>query len=192
MKKIILASTSPRRKQLLEQVGIKFDIEPSSYEEDMTLDMSPIDLAKHLSLGKAQAVAENHKGEAVIVIGADTFIAYKDKVLGKPHTVEKAKEMLQMLNGQKHQVMTGYALVDCSNGETISDVEVIDVYFRDLPEEEIDAYIATGEPLDKAGAYAIQEKGALLVSKIYGDYFALVGLPVGPVVRALNKLNVIN
>lgn len=188
MKNIILASTSPRRKQLLEQVGVKFDIEPSSYEEDMTLDMSPIELAKHLSLGKAKAVADKHTGENAVVIGSDTFISYKDKVLGKPHTAEKAKEMLNMLSGQQHQVITGYSLIDCASGEIISEAEVIEVYFRDLSEEEIDAYIATGEPLDRAGAYAIQEKGALLVRKIDGDYFALVGLPVGPVTLGLKKL----
>lgn len=188
MKKIILASTSPRRKQLLEQVGVVFDIEPSSYEEDMTLDMPSVELAKYLSLGKAQAVADKHVGENVVVIGSDTFISYQDKVLGKPHTSERAKEMLQMLSGKQHQVITGYSIIDCSNGETISEAETIQVYFRDLTEKEIDAYIATGEPLDRAGAYAIQEKGALLVQKIEGDYFALVGLPVGPVVRALQKI----
>ncbi len=188
MKKIILASTSPRRKQLLEQIGIKFDTEPSSYEEDMTLDMHPIDLAKYLSLGKAEAVAARHKDENVVVIGSDTFISYKDKVLGKPHTKEKAKDMLNMLSGQIHQVITGYSLINCKNGEIISEAEVIEVYFKKLSEKEIDEYIATGEPLDRAGAYAIQEKGALLVSKINGDYFALVGLPIGPVVDALKKL----
>lgn len=187
MKKIILASTSPRRKELLAKTGLTFEVMPSSYEEDMNLNLPPMDLAKHLSLGKAEAVASENPDS--VVIGADTFIAFEDKVLGKPHTPEKAKEMLNMLSGKQHSVITGFAIVEKQSGQVVSRAVECKVFFRNLSEEEIDTYIATGEPIDRAGAYAIQGEGGKLVDHFEGDFDTIVGLPVQDVLKELQKFN---
>jgi septum formation protein len=190
MKKIILASSSPRRKQLLEQIGLVFDIEPSNYEEDMTLDLSPVDLAKYLSHGKAKDIADKHIGEDVIIIGADTFIAFKDQVLGKPHTPEKAKQVLTMLNGTQHIVVTGLTVIDCKSGQEISTAVEAKVFFKQVTDEEIDAYIRTGEPLERAAGYAVQEKGSFLIEKTEGDFSGIVGLPIPTLVDILKSFNI--
>ena len=190
MRKIILASTSPRRKELLEQIGLEFLIEPSGYEEDMNQKMSPEELARFLSHQKALDVAEKHKGEDSLVIGADTFIAFEGGVLGKPHTAEKAKEMLSAMSGKAHSVLSGFTIIDTKDDKIISKAVETRVYFRDLSEEEINAYIASGEPLDRAGAYEIQGLGGLLVDKIEGDYTNIVGLPVTEVALALKEFGV--
>ena len=190
MRKIILASTSPRRKELLEQIGLEFLIEPSGYEEDMNQKMSPEELARFLSHQKALDVAEKHKGEDSLVIGADTFIAFEGGVLGKPHTAEKAKEMLSAMSGKAHSVLSGFTIIDTKDDKIISKAVETRVYFRDLSEEEINAYIASGEPLDRAGAYEIQGLGGLLVYKIEGDYTNIVGLPVTEVALALKEFGV--
>lgn len=176
MKKIVLASSSPRRKTLLAQIGLKFEIDPSNYEEDMTLDMKPVKLAEFLSLGKAEDVAKRHKN--AVVISADTIVALDNEVFGKPHTPEKAKYMLQKMSGRAHSVITGFTIIDTETGKKISKSIETKVYFKKLSKEEIDAYIATGEPLDKGGGYAIQGLAALFVEKIEGDYFNVVGLPI--------------
>jgi septum formation protein len=176
MKKIILASQSPRRKQLLEQIGLKFEIYPSNYEEDMTLNMEPIKLAEFLSLGKAKDVAQKQKSS--IIISADTIVAVDGEVFGKPKTPERAKYMLQKLSGRAHSVITGFTIIDAEINRQISKSVETKVYFKNLSEKEIDAYIATGEPLDKGGGYAIQGLAALFVEKIEGDYFNIVGLPI--------------
>lgn len=188
MKKIILASQSPRRKQLLEQIGLKFEIDPSNYEEDMTLKMTPTKLAEHLSLGKAEDVAKRH-GDSII-ISADTIVAVNEEVFGKPKTPEKAKYMLRKLSGRVHSVITGFTIIDTeTNKQIIKSVET-KVYFKKLSEKEIDAYIATGEPLDKGGSYAIQGKAALFVKKIEGDYFNIVGLPILAITSELKNLGI--
>jgi len=176
MRKIILASQSPRRKQLLEQIGLKFEIDPSNYEEDMSLKMEPNKLAEFLSLGKAKDVARRHKDS--IIISADTIVAIDGEVFGKPKTSERAKYMLQKLSGRGHSVITGFAIIDTETGKEISKSVETKVYFKNLSEKEIDAYIATGEPLDRGGGYAIQGLAALFVEKIEGDYFNIVGLPI--------------
>ncbi len=186
-KRIILASTSPRRKELLSKTGIPFEIIPGDYEEDMTLPMAPLELAKHLSLGKAESVARKEQG---VVIGSDTFIVLDDKVLGKPHTPERAREMLTMMRGREHRVVTGYAVIDTETGKIISGVSDNTILFKNFSDEIMDAYIATGEPLDRAGSYAIAEGGAQLVEKYEGDYEGIIGLPVRDVVRALQELGV--
>ena len=187
-KRIILASTSPRRKELLAKTGLSFEIIPGDYEEDMTLPMPPHDLAKHLSKGKALSVAENHEG---IIIGADTFIVLDDKVLGKPHTKEKAKETLSMMRGREHSVVTGFTLIDTDSMTIISDISEGKVLFRNYSDDEMNAYIETGEPLERAGAYAIQGGGAAFVEKVEGDYDGIVGLPVKDIVEALRKFGVV-
>ena len=188
MKKIILASQSPRRKQLLEQIGLKFEIEPSNYEEDMTLEMTPEKLVEHLSLGKAKDVAGRHKD--AIIISADTIVAMDGEVFGKPKTAERAKEMLEKFSGKAHTVLTGFTVIDGETGKQISKCVATKVYFKNLSEKEIDAYIATGEPLDKGGGYAIQGLAALFVEKIEGDYFNIVGLPILPLTEELKNFGV--
>ena len=176
MKKIILASQSPRRRDLLKQIGLEFEIDSSNYEEDMTLDMEPKKLAEYLSLGKAKDVAQRHKNS--IVISADTIVAVDNEVFGKPKTPEKAKYMLQKLSGRAHSVISGFTIIDTETNKQISKSVETKVYFKNISEEEMDAYIATGEPLDKGGGYAIQGIAALFVEKIEGDYFNIVGLPI--------------
>lgn len=188
MRKIILASTSPRRKELLEKTGLPFEIVASNYEEDMTLVLPPHELAKHLSKGKVDAVAQDYKD--AIIIAADTFIVFGDKILGKPHTPKKAKETLAMLSGGTHSIVTGFTIIDTQTGKNISRTTETKVHFRKLTIEEIDAYVATGEPLDKAGAYGIQGLGSELVDKIEGSFSNVVGLPVEDVMAALKDLGV--
>lgn len=182
-RRIILASTSPRRKELLEKAGLVFEVIGSDYEEDMTLALAPLELAKHLSRGKADAVAKKYPD--AIVIGADTFVTYGDMLLGKPHTPERAKEMLGMLSGCMHTVITGFTIINKKNGIRISEAVGSAVFFKGLSGQEINDYVATGEPLDKAGAYTIQGVGKTLVDHIEGDYDNVVGLPVAAVLEVL-------
>ncbi len=188
MKKIILASQSPRRKDLLKQIGLEFEIDPSSYEEDMTLKMEPKKLAEFLSLGKAKDVAQRYKDS--IIISADTIVAVDGEVFGKPKTPERAKYMLQKLSSRDHSVITGFTIIDTKTNKQISKSIETKVYFRDISDEEIDAYIATGEPLEFAGAYAIQHLGGLFVEKIEGDYFNILGLPILPITIELKKFSI--
>lgn len=188
MKKIILASTSPRRKEIFEKAGIPFEFEASDFEEDMSLNLPPVELAKQLSLGKAKAVAEKYHD--AIVIGADTFIALNGKVLGKPKTEEKAREMLNVMSGRSHSVFTGYTIIDTKTGKTVSKVIETKVFFKELSKDEIDGYIQSGEPLDRAGSYAIQELGAIFVEKIEGDFFNVMGLPLCALIEDLKSFGV--
>jgi septum formation protein len=174
--RIILASTSPRRREILDKTNLSFEIHPAEFEEDMSLNLAPFELAKHLSLGKAQSVAEKHAD--AIVIGADTFILFENELLGKPKTPERAFEMLSKLSGRVHSVVTGVAFVHAEHNKIISHAEETKVYFRPLTTEEINEYVATGEPLDKAGAYGIQSGGGKFVEKIEGDFFTVMGLPL--------------
>jgi septum formation protein len=188
MRKIILASTSPRRKELLAKTGLRFRAVPSDYEEDMSLKLSPKELAKVLSMGKAEAVAKKYKD--AIVIGADTFIAFKNEVLGKPHTPERARMMLKKLNGKANSVITGFSIIDTKTGQRVSRAIVCKVYFRRMTDHEIDAYIKTGEPLERAGAYAVQERGSVFVRKTEGDFFTIMGLPIYELVQELKKFGI--
>lgn len=188
MKSIILASASPRRKKLLKRLGIKFKVEPSDYKEDMKLKLKPKALAKYLSKEKAKAVAKNHKNS--IIIGADTFIVLKGKILGKPQTATNAKRMLKNMSGKPHSVITGFTIIDTKRKKTISNAIESRVYFKKLTKKEIDDYVKSREPLDKAGAYAIQEGGAAMIEKVDGDYFNVVGLPLKDLAETLKALNV--
>ncbi len=183
MKKVILASTSPRRKELFEKTGILFEVVGSSYEEDMTLDMSPKDLAIYLSRGKAEDVANKYPD--AVVIGADTFTVLGNEVFGKPYTKEKAKERLMMLSGKQHSIITGFTIIEKSENKIVSKAMETKVFFKDLTEKEIDDYVETGEPMDKAGAYAIQGLGGKLIEKTEGSYDNIIGLPVDEVVQIL-------
>jgi len=174
MGKIILASASPRRKQLLEQIGLTFEVEPSNYEEHLTPGIKPHELAKKISLGKAREVASRHKN--AIVIGADTFILLGNQILGKPQTKNEARKMLETINGKPHSVITGSCIIDSNTNKTLSKSVETKVYIKKLTRSEISAYVKSGEPLDKAGGYAIQGLGAVIVEKIQGDYFNVIGL----------------
>lgn len=150
--------------------------------------MGPRKLARFHAVEKARSVAGKYRD--ALIIAADTFIVFRDRLLGKPHTPKEAIKILHMLNGKTHSVITGFALFDTNNGRKISrSVETL-VTFRKLSDEDIEAYVETGEPLDKAGAYAIQGLGASLIKNIDGDYFNVVGLPLGPLIAALKKFGI--
>ncbi|QKS71851.1 septum formation inhibitor Maf [Paenalkalicoccus suaedae] len=185
MKPILLASQSPRRKQLLDQVGITFTVKPSDYEEDHSLALPPTELVQQLAYEKARDVFVREEKQNSIIIGADTLVALDDEVLGKPRDDHDAKQMLMRLSGKKHQVHTGVAILSSTQESRFT--ESADVYFYPLTESEIDAYIKSGEPADKAGAYGIQGLGATLVERIEGDYFSIVGLPIAKVVRVIKN-----
>ena len=183
---LILASASPRRRELLQQIGVSFVVECSDTEEKIDLSQPPEQQVQALALQKAQAVAENH--QTGIVLGADTVVVNEGVLLGKPKSVDEAKTMLSSLSGKWHQVMTAVALVDAGEKQhTWSSVEITNVKFRELTEQDIAAYVATGESMDKAGAYGIQGYGALLVEKIEGCYNNVVGLPLQQVAIGLRN-----
>ena len=168
---LILASASPRRKELLGLFRIPFEIRVADIDE--TMAGAPYDEVARVSRRKAQAVPRN---DGDTVIAADTIVVCCGKILGKPHSIDEAKQMLRLLSGRDHQVMTGVTVLRGELCETFT--EVTDIHFRELSEQEIEDYVATGEPMDKAGAYGIQGGAALFVSHLSGDYFNVVGLPV--------------
>ena len=184
-RKIVLASTSPRRKKLLADTGLVFEAVAPKYEEDMTLPLAPHELAEHLARGKAESVAVAYPD--AIIIASDTLIGFKEKVLGKPHTSEKACEMLRMLSGETNTIFTGLAMIDTKSGRTITKVIEARVQFRKLSDQEIGDYVATGEPLDKAGAFAIQGLGGALIENIEGDWSGAVGLPISQLLEILRN-----
>lgn len=176
MKKIILASGSPRRRELLEQIGVKFEIHKAEGEEKITSSI-PEEAVKELSLQKAKEVSGKYDGD--VVIGADTVVAVDGQILGKPADRADAVRMLRLLQGKEHQVITGVTVILKESGKTVNFAEVTKVHVFPMTEEQIEQYIETGEPMDKAGAYGIQGKFAVYVSGIEGDYNNVVGLPVG-------------
>ncbi len=182
MKKIILASASPRRKELLTTAGVEFEVLVSEADETIPEGTAPRDAAMMTAEKKALAVAGNRDG---IVIGADTIVVIDDKILGKPKDEADAFGMLRLLSGREHEVITGVCITDGEKTEKFA--QVSKVRFYDLTDDEITAYVATKEPMDKAGAYGIQGRGCVLVESIEGDYFNIVGLPVAATVRALRR-----
>lgn len=173
---IILASSSPRRKELLAGLGLHFITHSSEVDETVRTDISPEQIVEQLSLRKAKAVAPCYNEG--IVIGSDTIVVLNGQVLGKPKDQQDAYHMLQALQGRTHFVYTGIAVINLETNETLVSSEHTEVDIRPLTDEEIYNYIATGEPMDKAGAYAIQGLGATLVTSIRGDFFTVVGLPL--------------
>ena len=188
MKSIVLASASPRRSDLLRQIGVDFRVLPSNIEEMLPHGMHPGEAVEELALKKALSVSENLK-DGSLVIGEDTIVV-KDDILGKPSDEYDALRMLHILEGDMHEVLTGVAIVDLSTMEYIKGHEKTKVFMKNLTDEKIKAYIDTGEPMDKAGAYGIQGKGALLVEKIEGCYFNVVGLPLGKLSEMLEYFGV--
>ena len=184
MRNIILASASPRRKELLETAGAEFEIRVADVDETIPEGTLPEDAAKMTAEKKALAVAENYKDS--IVIGADTIVVAGDKILGKPKDKADACAMLRMLSGVEHKVITGVCIACGGEKNTFS--QISKVKFYDLTDAEIEAYVATNESEDKAGAYGIQGRGCVLVEKIEGDYFNIVGLPVARVMKEIGKI----
>ncbi len=186
--KIILASTSPRRLKLLKGLGLKVKVVESKVRESKFDIPNPEKLVKTLALTKAQEAARRTKSG--LIIGADTIVVHRSKILGKPKNRKEAKAMLRELSGKTHEVLTGLAVVDASTSKTRVDVVKTKVKFRKLTEEEISNHVATAKPLDKAGAYAIQGKAGLFVERIDGCYFNVVGLPLARLAEILKEFNV--
>lgn len=178
---IILASKSPRRKELLSIITNEFEIKTADVDEALPENIAPDKAVEYLSKIKADPFKNNND----IIIGADTVVAIDDRILGKPRDKADAYNMLKMLSGKEHSVFTGVTVISHGKTDTFS-VETR-VKFFDLTDDEINNYINTGEPFDKAGAYGIQGKGSLLVEKINGDYFNVVGLPVSRLAKALKN-----
>ena len=185
-KRLILASGSPRRADLLRQIGLEFEVIPSDIDEDEISGDSPQQRALNAALAKAMDVAR--KVDDGIVIGADTIVLLEGKILGKPSSPEEAVRMLTLLSGKTHQVITGVALIDVSSMKVESWTETTFVTFRVLSNDEIIEYVKTGIPLDKAGAYGIQDKAAAFVKRIEGCYFNVVGLPLAALIERLRKM----
>jgi septum formation protein len=187
---LVLASASPRRRELLTQAGFDFIVRPADIAEDLLPGEDPIDYVVRLAREKAQAVfaelASNDPAPSQAVLGADTTVIVDHHILGKPEDAADAARMLRLLSGRSHQVATGIALVTADTVQ--AEAEITTVHFLPLSEEEIAAYIATGEPMDKAGAYAIQGRAARWIPRIEGCYFNVVGLPIARVAALLCSL----
>ena len=191
--KYILASASPRRKELMEQAGFRFEVIPSMVEERIT-KTTPSDVVMELAFQKAQDVFERHQKSSVgrqdyVVIGADTIVVYRNEILGKPANKSEAFDMLSMLSDRTHQVYTGVSLIYFQNGQihTNTFYESTDVTFCPISREDLHSYIESGDPLDKAGAYGIQGSFAIHVKCIKGDYNNVVGLPICRLYQELKK-----
>lgn len=186
--KVILASGSPRRKELLAQMGIVFSCMPSQKEEQI-LFTSPAEVVKQLAFQKAEDILQQTEGE-VLVIGSDTVVAYEEQILGKPKSEEEAFFMLKMLQGRQHFVYTGVALLYRKEDRIIKRIfeEHTAVRMYAMTDTEIASYIATKEPMDKAGAYGIQGKGALYIQGIEGEYYTVVGFPIAKVYQELKEM----
>jgi septum formation protein len=183
MQNLILASSSPRRKELLENLQISFTILSSEVDESFSPGLSPDEVVMELASRKAQAVFNDNPD--AFVIGADTIVVANNEILGKPTNEEEAVAMLKLLSGAQHDVYTGVTIISPTSSTRF--FEKTEVWFWELTDDEIRSYVKTGEPLDKAGAYGIQQLGSLLVKKIHGDYFAVGGLPVARTIRELKK-----
>lgn len=184
---LILASTSPRRKHLLEQIGMTFTVQPSNVDESLipTSGAVPEEFVQRLALLKAQDVASKTPARS-IVLGSDTIVVLDGEILGKPLDADDAINMLRRLSGNTHTVYTGIALVDSETYSSVTAVQRTDVTFRELSDDEIAGYVATGSPLDKAGSYGIQDDfGAVFVAHIVGCYYTIVGLPLELFYRTL-------
>jgi len=189
--RIVLASASPRRREMLTRLGIPIAVVPSDCDESLLPNETPETHVVRLSRAKALAVAARDDVPGRWFIGSDTVVVCDDAILGKPMDADDAARMLRMLAGRTHRVVSGYAVCDRKNATEVADAIVTRVTFRRLTDEEIARYIASDEPADKAGAYAIQGLGAALVERIDGSYTSVVGLPLCEVVAALEQLGAV-
>ncbi len=181
--RVILASSSPRRRELLTLVGIAHEVIPADIDETERRGEDPAEHAERLAREKGTVIAHRHPD--ALIIAADTIVVIDGRVLGKPRTPDEAGLMLRTLRGRTHRVLTAVAVA--RGTRLVSGVEEVDVTFRDLSDADIAAYVATGEPMDKAGAYGIQGYGAALVERIEGDFFSVMGLPVRLVLNLLRE-----
>lgn len=189
--RIILASASPRREEILGLLGVRFTVAPSDFDESGVIQWPPEEHVLQSSTGKAASIACRIPDG--IVIGADTIVVVDEAILGKPADAEDARRMLKLLSGRSHYVYTGLCVMKRAGDETVRtlrDYVRTEVRFGDLTDDIIDAYVATMEPLDKAGAYGIQERGSVLVEGIVGDYFNVVGLPIYRLSQMLHELGI--
>ena len=184
--RVILASQSPRRRELLSLVGITHEVQPADIDETLLPGEQPKAHAERLARGKAETIAIRESD--AVVIGSDTIVVVDGDVLGKPRDEGEAARMLERLSGRAHTVVTAVAVA--WRGQTRSAIEEVGVEFHPLSRTEIDAYIATREPMDKAGAYGIQGFGATIVARVDGDYFAVMGLPIQRLIRVLGELGI--
>ena len=183
MKHIILASASPRRKKILELADLEFDVMPSDAQE-ITTKTAPNEVVMELASIKAKDIYKKSEKQSMIV-GADTVVAYQGQILGKPTDEADAKRMLTMLSGQTHEVYTGVCVIE--DGKTKTFYEETKVTFYEISDEQIDYYIKTGEPMDKAGSYGIQGKAAVFIKGIEGDYYNVVGFPIARFLQEITK-----
>lgn len=184
---LILASASPRRKKLLEKIGLPFTVQPAKGEERIT-QKSPAAVVMELSRQKAEEIAAAQT-EDCIIIGADTVVAKGEKIMGKPKDAADAKQMLRSIADDCHQVYTGVTLIRTgAHPQSVTFQEKTDVFLYPISDAELDAYIASGDPMDKAGAYGIQGDFAIYVKRIAGDYYNVVGLPIGRVYQELKRM----
>jgi septum formation protein len=187
-RKIILASRSPRRKQILKQIGLQFETKESEYEEDMRAKNNPYELVQFLALNKARDVARHHNN--AIVIGADTIVVLDDKIIGKPKNKKEAKELLRSFSGREHKVVSGFAIIDTKNNSEIVDYGEAVLKFKDLSDEEIDGYIECGDPFDVVGGYNMIARAPIFLEGIKGDFYSIIGLPLNKVYVELRKMGV--
>ena len=188
MREIILASASPRRQELMARLGLACTVDPAATGEDTGDGEKPEEIVQAISRAKALAVAGRHPG--ALIIAADTIGLFRGHILGKPRDAADARRMLGMLSDRSHLVITGFTLMDAASGKTLTRAVTTRVYLRRLTRQEIDGYVKTGEPMDKAGSYAIQGQGALLVEKISGDYYNVMGLPLCALGEALGDFGI--
>jgi septum formation protein len=188
MKKIILASASPRRKEILKKTGLKFSVDESTYEENNGIGLKPPQLALYHARSKAREVAARHKN--ALVISADTIVVLKNVIFGKPEDKADAARILKALSGRTHAVITAFTILDTASKKELSKAVESMVTFRRLEDSEISAYIKSGEPMDKAGAYGVQGLGAAIVKKIEGDFFNVMGLPLSELAEQLRKFGI--
>lgn len=182
---MILASKSPRRKEILEEFGFKFKIEAKETLEESKKE-NPKDFVMEIALEKAMVVAEDNYEEWIVA--ADTVVVYNNKILGKPKNEEEAKEVLKSLSSHSHEVYTGVAIVNKQKNISLTFTELTKVYFKNISDQEINWYVETKEPLDKAGSYGIQGKGSILIEKIEGDFYNVMGFPISKFYEEIKKL----
>ena len=187
MRKLVLASASPRRRELLSKIGLKFDIVPSKYDEKLDSDDFTYEKIEKIALCKAQDIMDKVSKDAII-ISADTVVVLDGKILGKPHSKQDAFDMISALSGKTHEVITAIAMIDMKNEKTICRSQSTKVKFRKIETAEIEYYVSTEEPYDKAGAYAAQGLAAIFVEKIDGCFNNVVGISVYEVAQMLKEL----
>ena len=187
--KIILASKSPRRKEILEKMGVEFEIDVADVDESVSGELSPVEAVCEISKRKAKAVAQRRRADEIIV-SADTVVVIDGRIIGKPKDKEDAFDIIKSLSGRTHEVYTGFTV--CRGNESRTDFEVTKVHFKELCDDDIRRYVETGEPMDKAGAYGIQQKGNLFVEYIHGDYYNVVGFPISKICVTIKELFGIN